>query len=87
MIKYKKVTLRLILQKNSQKWFEARLKSLKRGNITVEQKRTFGNITNVFNAWKYIIDLIDNFTTMTSEARHKAIEETKGKGIKKLTPK
>ena len=34
-----------------------------------------------------LISLFDDFTTITTEARYKAIKETKGKGIKILTPK
>ena len=38
------------------------------------------NINKFCDARKYIIDLIDDFTALTSEAWYKAIKETKGKG-------
>ena len=44
-----------------------------------------GKNIEVYNAQKDIIDLFDNFITMASEARYKAIKETKRKIIKTNT--
>lgn len=52
-----------------------------------EQNRTLNNIASFLIPKKDIIDLIDGFMTMVSEARFKEAKRAKGKGIKLLIPK
>ena len=60
---------------------------MKGGNKTEEQRAKLDDLSKFYKDREDIIDSFDDSTTMASEARYKAIEKTKGKGIKILPPK
>ena len=50
----------------------------------MNKKKVWDSINKFYNAWKDIIDLLNDFTTIMPEAKHKVIKE---EGIKILSPK
>ena len=54
-----------------------KVNSLKRSNKTEEQKETLDNIADFYDSQRSIIDLRDDFRTISSETRYKSIKETK----------
>ena len=61
--------------------------NLKRiGNKNDNQKRTLANINVFYNARDNAIQFIQDYGRMILEARHEALEEQFGKGLKILTP-
>ena len=57
---------------------------IKRSNKTEEQKETLDNIADFYDTQRSIIDLRDDFRTISSETRYKSIKETKGNKNKNI---
>ena len=79
----------LITVKNNQYRFKSLLGVIKSGsNKSKEQKNTLYNIEMLYKARNEAIKFYDDYSWMMSEARYKAKkDDTKGEGLKILTPK
>ena len=75
--------------KNNQQKFKSYLGEIKKGaKKSKEQKNTIYNIEMLYKARNKAIKFCDDYSLMMSEAKCKAKQnETKGKGLKILTPK
>ena len=75
--------------KNNQQKFKSHLSEIKKGSKkSKEQKNTLYNIEMLYKARNEAIKFYDDYSLMMSEAKTKAKQnETKGKGLKILTPK
>ena len=77
--------------KNNQEKFKSYLGEIKKGNKkhkSKEQKHALRNIYMLYKARNKAIKFYDDCSLMMSEAKYKAKkDETKGKGLKTLTPK
>ena len=71
--------------KHNQEKFKSYLGETKKGKKSKEQINTLYNIEMLYNARKEATKFYDDYSSMMSEARFKA--ETKGTGLKILTPK
>ena len=72
---------------NQQK-FKSFLGEIKKGNKSNEQKNTLYNIEMLYKARNEAIEFYDDYSLMMSETKYKAKQnETKGVGLKILTPK
>ena len=72
--------------KNNQQESKTYLEKIKKGNKSKEQKNTLYNIEMLYKARKEATEFYDDYSLMMSEAKLKA-NETKGTGLKILTPK
>ena len=55
---------------------------------TVEQKETINNLEKFYNSREEVINFFRDFIEMLSDAKYDAkLDETKGTGLKILTPK
>ena len=73
--------------KNNQEKFKSYLGEIKKGNKkhrSKEQKNTLYNIEMLYKARNEAIEFYDDYSSMMSEAKHRA---TKGTGLKIWTPK
>ena len=75
-----------------QKHFKEDLKEIKSGNPkhkSEKQLYTIQNIKNLYDSRQKIIDLLNDYSKIRSEAIYKSKQNntTEGKGLKKLTPK
>ena len=72
--------------KNNQQESKTYLEKIKKGNKSKEQKNTLYNIEMLYKARKEATEFYDDYSLMMSEAKVKA-NDTKGTGLKILTPK
>ena len=74
--------------KNKQNEFLNKLSNLKIGRKTLEQERIINNLEKFHYSRQEVINFFRDFTEMLSDADYKAKQnETRGKGLKILTPK
>ena len=74
--------------KNEQNEFLNKLTNIKIGRKTLEQEKVIGNLENFYNSRQEVFNFFRDFTEMLSDANYKAKQnETKGTGLKILTPK
>ena len=70
------------------RWVLNNLNNIKIGKKTTKQKRVANNITRFYNSRKEIINFFRDYGKMILDAACKSKQnETKGKGLKILTPK
>ena len=74
--------------KNKQDEFLSKLTNIKIGKKTLGQKEVINNIERFYISRQEVFNFFRDFTEMLSDANYKAKQnETKGKGLKILTPK
>ena len=74
--------------KNKQGNFFEKLNEVKIGKKTYEQKEVIDNLNKFYNSREEVINFFRNYIEMLSDANYDAKQnETKGKGLKILTPK
>ena len=74
--------------RNSQNEFLNKLTNIKIGRKTLEQERIINNLEGFYLSREEVINFFRDFTEMLSDANYDAKQnETKGKGLKILTPK
>ena len=74
--------------KNKQNKFLNKLSIIKIGKKTVKQKETSNNLEKFYKSREEVINLFKDYTETLSDANYDAKQnETKGKGLKILTPK
>ena len=74
--------------KNRQNEFLSKLTNIKIGRKTREQEKIINNLERFYLSRQEVINFFRDFTEMLSDANYKAKQnETKGKGLKILTPK
>ena len=74
--------------RNNQQKFKSFLGEIKKGNKSNEQKNTLYNIEMLYKARNEATEFCDDYSLMMSETKYKAKQnETKGVGLKILTPK
>ena len=74
--------------KNKQNEFLNKLSNIKIGKKTIEQKETINNLEKFYNSREEVINFFRDYIEMLSDANYDAKQnETKGKGLKILTPK
>ena len=74
--------------KNKQNEFLNKLTNIKIGRKTLEQEKVIGNLENFYNSRQEVINFFRDFTEMLSDGNYKDKQnETKGTGLKILTPK
>ena len=84
--KIKKGEVTLEEAKNYQKNYLDYLKTIRKGNESVEQTETLANLNMLYNARKEAIKFIEYYGSMLLEAKRLAKEDQEGKGLKILTP-
>ena len=71
--------------------FKRELNQIKSGNRKQKsemQLYTMKNVKNLYDSRQKVIDLFNNYSKIKSESNYRSKQnETKGKGLKKLTPK
>ena len=71
-----------------QKEFLNKLSGIKIGKKTIKQKETINNLEKFYNSREEVINFFRDYIEMLSDANYNAKQnETKGKGLKILTPK
>ena len=76
------------MQKNNQQKFKSFLGKIKKGNKSKEQKNTLYKIEMLYKARNEATKFYDDYSSMMSVTKYKAKQnETKGTGLKILTPK
>ena len=74
--------------KNKQKEFLNKLSNTRIGRKTPEQYKTINNLEKFYNSRVEVINFFRDYTEMLSDASYNAKQnETKGTGLKILTPK
>ena len=74
--------------KNKQNEFLNKLSNIKIGKKTPEQKEVINNLENFYNSREEVINFFRDYIEMLSNANcNVKQDETKGKGLKTLTPK
>ena len=74
--------------KNKQNEFLNKLSNIKIGRKTLEQEKIINNLERFYISRQEVINFFRDFTEMLSDANYNAKQnETKGKGLKILTPK
>ena len=74
--------------KNKQNEFLNKLSNIKIGKKTPEQKEVINNLEKFYNSREEVINFFRDYIEMLSDANYNAKQnETKGKGLKILTPK
>ena len=74
--------------KNKQNEFLNKLSNIKIGKKTIEQKETINNLEKFYNSREEVINFFRDYIEMLSDANYDSKQnETKGKGLKILTPK
>ena len=74
--------------KNKQNEFLNKLNNIKIGKKTTKQKGVINNITRFYLSREEVINFFRDYVEMLSDANYNAKQnETKGKGLKILTPK
>ena len=74
--------------KNKQNEFLNKLSNIKIGKKTPEQKEVINNLEKFYNSREEVINFFRDYIEMLSDAKYDAKQnETKGKGLKILTPK
>ena len=74
--------------KNKQNEFLNKLSNIKIGKKTIKQKETINNLEKFYNSREEVINFFRDYVEMLSDANYNAKQnETKGKGLKILTPK
>ena len=70
------------------KKFLNKLNEVKIGKKTIKQKEVIDNLENFYKSREEVIIFFNNYVEMLSDANYSAKQnETKGKGLKILTPK
>ena len=73
--------------KNKQDEFLNKLKNIKIGKKTIEQKETINNLVKFYNSREEVINFFIDYVEMLSDANFDSKQnETKGKGLKILAP-
>ena len=73
---------------NKQNQFLNKLRNVKIGKKTTEPKNIINNLKNFYNSREEVINFFRDYIEMLSNANCNAKQdETKGKGLKTLTPK
>ena len=73
---------------NKQNEFLNKLNNIKIGKKTIKQKETINNLEKFYNSREEVINFFRDYIEMLSDANYNAKQnETKGKGLKILTPK
>ena len=71
-----------------QKEFLNKLSGIKIGKKTIKQKETINNLEKFYNSREEVINFFKDYGKMVPDPAYKSKEnETKGKGLKILTPK
>ena len=71
-----------------QKEFLNKLSGIKIGKKTIKQKETINNLEKFYNSREEVINFFKDYGKMVLDPAYKSKEnETKGKGLKILTPK
>ena len=74
--------------KNKQNEFLNKLSNIKIGKKTIKQKETINNLEKFYNSREEVINFFRDYIEMLSDANYDSKQnETKGKGLKILTPK
>ena len=74
--------------KNKQNEFLNKLSNIKIGRKTLEQKEVINNLEKFYNSREEVINFFRDYIEMLSDAKYDAKQnETKGTGLKILTPK
>ena len=74
--------------KNKQNEFLNKLSNMEIGRKTLEQEKIINNLEKFYLSREEVINFFRDFTEMLSDANYNAKQnETKGKGLKILTPK
>ena len=74
--------------KNKQNEFLNKLSNIKIGRKTLEQEKIINNLERFYVSRQEVINFFRDYTEMFSDANYRAKQnETKGKGLKILTPK
>ena len=74
--------------KNKQNEFLNKLSNIKIGRKTLEQERIINNLEKFYYSRQEVINFFRDFTETLSDANYRAKQnETKGTGLKILTPK
>ena len=74
--------------KNKQKKFLKKLSNIKIGKKTTELKETINNLEKFYNSREEVTNFFGDYIEMLSDAKyHEKQDETKGTGLKILTPK
>ena len=74
--------------KNKQNNFLKKLNEVKMGNKTIEQRETISNLEKFYKSREEVINFFRDYIEMLSDANYNAKQnETKGTGLKILTPK
>ena len=74
--------------KNKQNEFLNKLNNIKIGKKTIEQKETINNLEKFYLSREEVINFFRDYIEMLSDANYDSKQnETKGKGLKILTPK
>ena len=74
--------------KNKQNEFLNKLNNIKIGKKTIKQKETINNLEKFYNSREEVINFFRDYIEMLSDANYDSKHsETKGKGLKILTPK
>ena len=74
--------------KNKQNEFLNKLSNIKIGKKTPEQKEVINNLEKFYNSREEVINFFRDYIEMLSDAKYDAKQgETKGTGLKILTPK
>ena len=80
--------IKLTEAKNKQNEFLNKLSDMKIGKKTPEQKEVINNLEKFYNFRGEVINFFRDYVEMLSDANYNAKQnETKGKGLKILTPK
>ena len=84
----KNIQIRFSEIKNKQNNFLKNLNEVKIGKKTYEQKEVIDNLNKFYNSREEVINFFRDYIEMLSDANYNAKQnETKGKGLKILTPK
>ena len=74
--------------KNKQNGFLNKLNNIKIGKKNREQKNVITNLKNFYKSREEVLNFFTDYTGMLPEAKYEAKQtETKGTGLKMLTPK
>ena len=80
--------IKFVEAKNKQNEFLNKLGNIKIGKKTLEQKEVINNLEKFYNSREEVINFFRDYVEMLSNANYNAKQnETKGKGLKILTPK
>ena len=89
--KIKDGDISLGMAEEGQEKFEREFSQIKSGNRKQKsemQLYTIKNVKNLYDSRQKIIDLFNNYSKIKCESNYRSKQnETKGKGLKKLTPK